>query len=139
MRNDYSFGITPLRRLEGRWEVLIVKHRLGNHYGFPKGHPNPGETAKNCAIRELLEETGLSITRMLSNTPFWESYQFFVQGEKIVKTVAYFPAEVTGTLVLQEVEIAAAKWVLLEEAASYLTFPQSKQMSLDLLQLTESI
>jgi len=137
MRNDHSFGITPLRRGRDGWEVLLVKHRHGNHFCFPKGHPFPGETAKACAVRELFEETGLSVVTILSNTPFWESYYFFVNRERVYKTVAYFPAEVQGSLLLQESEISAAQWIILHEAIFLVTFPQAKSICNQLMHMME--
>lgn len=42
-------------------EVLLVKGRLSKKWSFPKGHCKRQETDLECAARELLEETGLSI------------------------------------------------------------------------------
>ena len=47
--------------------VLLVKHKeyaehLTNWYGFPGGHIDEGETAKEAAGRELTEETGLVVS-----------------------------------------------------------------------------
>jgi 8-oxo-dGTP diphosphatase len=40
-------------------EVILVKGRKSNKWSFPKGHKERGETALECAKRELEEETGL--------------------------------------------------------------------------------
>lgn len=42
-------------------KVLLVQSR-GNFWGLPKGTIQSGETEIECAIREVKEETGLSIT-----------------------------------------------------------------------------
>ena len=39
--------------------VLIVKGRRSGKWSFPKGHLESGESALECATRELLEETGI--------------------------------------------------------------------------------
>lgn len=41
-------------------KVLIVQSR-GHLWGLPKGTVKPQETEKNCAIREVFEETGLIV------------------------------------------------------------------------------
>lgn len=41
-------------------EILLVKNDRGN-WGIPKGGLEPGESYKQCAFRELKEETGIDI------------------------------------------------------------------------------
>lgn len=129
MRTENSFGIIPLHKSNGHWEVLLVQHRLGRHLGFPKGHAIQGEHPQESAIRELLEETGLSVSKLLPEMVFHESYTFFAHGIKVHKTVTYFAAEVSGSLLLQEAEISMAKWVPLSQAPSMLSFPQAQEIA----------
>ena len=42
--------------------VLLIRNRRSAHWGFPKGHIEPGETQHETAIRETKEETGLDIS-----------------------------------------------------------------------------
>ena len=41
--------------------VLVVKGRRSGKWSFPKGHKLRAETYINCALRETLEETGVSL------------------------------------------------------------------------------
>ena len=125
---EKSYGIIPLRQENGVWQVLLILHQGGRHWAFPKGHGNAGETALDSATRELKEETGLDIQKLLQDSPLVERYQFHRKHEVVVKTVQYFPALVSGELKLQAEEIRDAKWVPLKEAASHLTFKESKEM-----------
>ena len=43
-------------------KVLLVKGRHSGKWSFPKGHPNEGEAAFDCARRETLEETGYEMS-----------------------------------------------------------------------------
>jgi len=43
-------------RVEGGW--LFVKHRERGGFEMPAGHPEPGESSEEAAVRELSEETG---------------------------------------------------------------------------------
>ena len=40
-------------------EVLLVHRPRYDDWTFPKGKAEPGETDEDCALREVLEETGL--------------------------------------------------------------------------------
>ncbi len=42
-------------------EAFLIQHVNGKHWGFPKGHPEEGESFEQIAVRELFEETGLQI------------------------------------------------------------------------------
>ncbi len=128
---DNSFGIIPRQKKE-EWMVLLILHQKGTHWAFPKGHGCPGETPLESACRELKEETGLDVERVLFEKPLKEQYYFHRKGERVCKTVLYYAAEVKGTLALQEEEIRDSKWVLLKEAAAHLTFAEARAMSAEL-------
>ena len=128
MRIDTSYGIIPLRKREGDWEVFLVQLHQG-HWGFPKGHADsPKEKPKEAACRELLEETGLRVEKYLSELSLQETYMFMFQKELIKKTVHYFLAEVIGEIYLQAEEIADGKWVSVAKASDHLTFSEGKKM-----------
>lgn len=119
--HDVSFGVIPLRRLGGKWQVMMVQLHAG-HWGFPKGHPNPGEIPVDCAERELREETGLRVVHWLDWPPESESYVFTHERRLIHKTVTYFAAEVKGELVSDPEELADARWVEIGQSEALATF-----------------
>ena len=132
---EHSFGVIPLKKENDVWMVLVILHQGGKHWAFPKGHGNSGESPLESAIRELYEETGLEIERLLKDLPLTEKYKFHRKRDVIWKYVAYFPAVVKGTLLLQQAEISDAKWVPLEDAVKYLTYKEARQMCLEILGL----
>jgi len=123
---DESFGIIPLKQEGGHWKVLIILHKSGHHWGFPKGHSNPDETPQEAAERELKEETGLHIVSLLLEKPLIETYNFRIKQKMVRKRVLFFPALVEGQLQLQEEEIREAKWLSFQEAADELSFKEAK-------------
>ncbi len=128
MPRETSYGIIPLRKQTGEWKVLLVQHKKGAFWAFPKGHPEPNETPLEAAVRELFEETGLKIKHLLRETPFQEVYTF-ARGEQLIqKQVFYFLAEVEGQVTLQPSEIYDSRWVKVAEAATFITFPESQRI-----------
>jgi bis(5'-nucleosidyl)-tetraphosphatase len=125
---EASFGIIPLMQMDGIWKVLLILHKGGRHWAFPKGRSNPGETPLESAKRELKEETGLEVEKLLQDEPLSERYEFRRKSEIVIKTVQYFPALVHGEVRLQPEEIQDAKWVPLKEAVRHLTFREAKEM-----------
>ncbi len=124
---ESSFGIIPLQKTaKGSVQVLLIFHKGGKHWSFPKGRKDPGETDLETALRELKEETGLDVEKLLSDTPYMESYTFYKFQEKVLKTVSYYPAFVTGELKLQPEEILDARWLPIGEAINHLTFKEAK-------------
>jgi 8-oxo-dGTP pyrophosphatase MutT (NUDIX family) len=128
MKQEHSCGVVPLKKEGSNIYVLLIVHKGGKHWGFPKGHKDPGESDQQTAERELREETGLVISRFLSKKPYIETYTFYKFHQKIHKKVSYFPAFVEGDLVLQLDEIIDSRWILIDQAEQHLTFKEAKEI-----------
>ena len=61
MKKEKSCGAVVYRQGETGVEVLIIKHKNGGHWAFPKGHVEKKETEPETALREIKEETGLKV------------------------------------------------------------------------------
>lgn len=123
---EFSYGIIPLSKQGKKWKVLLIQHSRAKYWGFPKGHPELGETPKESATRELFEETHLTIVRFFSDAPIEEHYHYTLHGQLINKTVYLFTAEVEGELKLQKEEISDARWFTIEEGLQKLTYETDK-------------
>lgn len=90
---------------------LILLGAESNKWGFPKGARKQSETAKQCAIREALEEAKIEVE--LSGQEF-----VFYPGNGYNKITLFVANKYTmpkGEIIVQESEISAYKWVTLEE------------------------
>ena len=138
-KNEESFGVVPFSKASGRWEVFLIQHQRGRHWGFPKGHPEAGETPKQSALRELKEETNLDVIRFFQEEPFEEQYTFTAEGRRINKKVSYFVAEVGGTVILQEKEIQSGIWVPFPEAIKKVTHQEGKKILLQVEKILPNV
>jgi bis(5'-nucleosidyl)-tetraphosphatase len=135
---DEAFGIVPIDRQPDGDRFLLIQHWAG-HWGFPKGHAEPGETPQQAASREFEEETGIRAYTVLERS-FSESYQFQREGKTFEKTVVYFPAFVQSAEVnCQEQEIQAFAWLPYDAAFEKITFPPSKQLLQQVKTLLEQV
>ena len=57
MRQVTSCGVILFRR-QPELQFLLMRH--AHRWDLPKGHIEPGESDEQCALREFVEETGLS-------------------------------------------------------------------------------
>ena len=126
---DQSYGVVPLRKVNGEWNVLLIQHGSAKYWGFPKGHAEEGESPVEAAVRELKEETDLDVVRLLSESVLEEHYQFTWRGKRISKTVWFFVAEVTGEVKLQAAEVSDSRWVSLASAEEHLTYDTDKSIA----------
>lgn len=136
---EASFGIVPIARLnganQGGHQFLLVQHRAG-HWGFPKGHAEPGETPLETACREFEEETGIQAYRVSDSPPLVEVYSLIKKQREIQKTVTYFVAWVQSMQVVpQEKEIQGYLWLPYEAALTQINFEQSQQILRQVQQL----
>lgn len=128
---ESSCGAVVYRMEQGRRKFLLIRNRRSAHWGFPKGHVEPGETNEQTAIREVLEETGLHI-KILPD--FVKKSDYTIQG-KIEKSVQIFLArteEINYTL--QEEEIEECGWFSYEKALNVLNYDNDKTILNDAMQ-----
>ena len=135
MKHVESFGIIPIRREGEEYQVLLILHREGNHWGFPKGKADSGEEPVETACRELKEETNLDVKEIIHTPALEEHYQFQHKREQIFKLAQYFPAIVEGVLKCQEEEIRDARWFTFSEALEQLSFKGARHLLRETMRL----
>jgi 8-oxo-dGTP pyrophosphatase MutT (NUDIX family) len=118
VRGTDCIVIVPTRRAAGGAQVLAL----------PKGHPEPGESAADAALREVREEAGVETTlrEKLGDVRYW--YQR--DGVRIAKTVAFFLLDyVSGEPDDHDHEVEYARWIGLDEAARSLSYKGERDMA----------
>jgi 8-oxo-dGTP pyrophosphatase MutT (NUDIX family) len=106
-------------RFVGSVPQLVVgrrKRERDAHLDPAQGHADPGETLEETALREVCEETGLTV-RILSPLDAI-NYTFVQRGTRIHKTVHYFMMEPTGGgFESHDHEFEEVRWISFDEAA----------------------
>lgn len=117
-------GGIPVRLSPDGWREVAVVHRpTRGDWTFPKGKLEPGEEFEACALREVLEETGLvcRIGRFIGHTEYRDR-------KDRPKVVAYWVMEpVAGEFRLNE-EVDEVRWVDLGSAAQLLSYERDREL-----------
>ena len=107
----------------GQLQVAICGLRYPESWRLPKGTPDPGETQRQTALREVREETGLNVEpqEYIDNIDYWfVRAQDGVRCHKVVHF--YLMKPVGGDLDSHDHEFDFVKWAPVEEACESLTY-----------------
>ncbi len=126
MKHEKSCGGLIYRERDGRTELLLLKHRCGGHWSFPKGHMESGETEMQTALREIREETGLTV---FLRDGFREAVEYSPKPG-VKKQVVYFIGFTLNesTLHPQEEEVSEITWMEIDRAYDMVTFRNDKNL-----------
>lgn len=120
---ESSCGAVVFRYENNVRKYLLIRNKRSAHWGFPKGHIEPGETDEETALREVLEETGLHIEIVPG---FVKKSDYTIQG-KIEKSVSIFLAKTKDTRYkLQVEEIEECGWFDFNSAQRTLNYENDK-------------
>lgn len=120
---ETSCGAVIFRQEETEKKFLLIRNKRSAHWGFPKGHIEPGETKEETAIREVFEETGLHVEILPG---FIKNSEYTIQG-KIEKSVSIFLAKTEETEYrIQEEEIEECGWYTFSQALKILNYDNDK-------------
>ncbi len=125
MKHEKSCGALVYRVQDNNTELLLIKHRLGGHWSFPKGHVEPGESERQTALREVKEETGLDIEL---KSGFRESVQYCPRPNLRKKVVYFIGEALTSDVRRQEEEIIDTMWVPISAAEEVVTYENDKNL-----------
>ena len=129
-------AVVYTKNKNGIIEYLLIKHKNGGHWSFPKGHMEAGETESETAVREILEETGLKVN-IDHNFRFEMEYS---PKPRILKKVVYFVAETKNReIVCQIEEVIGSMWVEYESASQKLIHIESIKLMVEAKKYIEGL
>ena len=112
MREVMSTGFLVMRR-QPRVSFLLLKHP--DRWDLPKGHVDSGETAPECALRELHEETGITAEQISIVEGFEFQLTYPVPdrrepGEMAQKSLVIYLAWLEGPVEVKVTEHGSSCW-----------------------------
>lgn len=127
MKTERSCGAVVFTRGAGIIQYVIIQSREGI-FGFPKGRMEAGETEEETALREIKEETGLSVS-LLDGFKTEDAHPFTRDETPIMKHITYFLAEYHDqTPVPQESELMQVRLMQYEAAMEAFQYDSSKRI-----------
>jgi dATP pyrophosphohydrolase len=113
----------------GAWRVLVLQRaasgtRCPLAWETVHGHMEDGETPEQAAVREVAEETGLTIERLYNVT----TQAFYLHAVGAVQVAVVFCAFVSNARPPQlGPEHGTAEWLDLDEARTRLAWPRERE------------
>jgi 8-oxo-dGTP pyrophosphatase MutT (NUDIX family) len=95
-------------------------------WALPKGHLDGNETPLEAAAREVREETGVEVEPIEELGEIRYTYER--GGNEVFKRVIFYLFEYRGGELAHDDEIAAVRWMPLQEAAHALTHAGEREM-----------
>lgn len=93
-------------------EFLLMRH--ADRWDLPKGHVDPGETEMQCALRELIEETGIAEDDIEPVEGFRFTLEYPVNnkrtGQPEDKTLVVFLARLVRDVAINPTEHPGYQW-----------------------------
>jgi len=131
---EISAGGVLVRVVRGRPMVAAIRPRgkPAGVWALPKGLVDPGESPAETALREVLEETGVTgrLVQKLGDV----KYVYSRGGDRIFKIVSFYLLRAGRGRIgeideAMRLEVAEARWLPLEEAPRLLAYRGEREMA----------
>ncbi len=134
MKKEKSCGAVVYREGEQGPEILLIQHKNGGHWAFPKGHVEKKETEAETALREIKEETGLKVDLC---TEFRKTVTYSPKPN-VMKDVIYFAGKTKKKEAkAQPEEVLEIRWESPAAALSLVTYATDREVLQAFLQFLE--
>jgi 8-oxo-dGTP pyrophosphatase MutT (NUDIX family) len=152
MVREISAGGVVLRKRNEEWWMAAIEtpadaertvidrtgpaaRKLKPVLALPKGLVDPEEKAIEAAVREVYEETGVTAEVVAKLTDIKYVYsRTWGDGQRVFKIVSFYlmryrSGRIDHIAPEMRIEVARARWVLLEDAPKLLAYKGEKQMA----------
>lgn len=121
MRHEVSCGGVVFNNNK----VLLIKNKKSEHWSFPKGHMEPGESRIMTAQREIFEETNVKVFIKYNVSCTIQYFPTFNVSKKVTYFLAFYQS---GELKAQEEEISDIGWFDINDALLQITYKAEEKV-----------
>ena len=125
MKKEKSCGAIVFYLKDNKEQILLIKHSNSGHWSFPKGHVEAEETEVKTAVREIKEETGVSVN---IDTLFREVVTYSPKKDVIKDVVYFFATTDNYDTRNQEEEVSEVRWVDIDKALGSVSYKNDKEL-----------
>jgi len=154
MIREFSAGGVVLRRVSDAWHIAVIEpQKEGSEnsvetskpvLALPKGLIDPGEKPEQTAVREVLEETGITaaLIRKLTDTKY-VYVRSWGDKQRVFKIVSFYllryqSGRIDDVTPEMRVEVKRALWLPLDEAPRKLAYGGERQVARKAQEFVES-
>ena len=119
-------GVVWRPAADGGVEIVLVHRPRYDDWSLPKGKVDDGETWLATAVREVAEETGLTVEvgALLGDV----AYPVRRRGRTVTKVVRYWALRATGGAFTPNEEVDELRWLPPAAAADLLTYDLDREV-----------
>jgi len=157
MIREFSAGGVVLRRISDAWHIAVIEpQKEGSEnsvetskpaksvLALPKGLIDPGEKPEQTALREVLEETGITaaLIRKLTDTKY-VYVRSWGDKQRVFKIVSFYllryqSGRIDDVTPEMRIEVKRALWLPLDEAPRKLAYGGERQVARKAQEFVES-
>ena len=127
MFDERSAGILLFREDSGK-KMFLLLHYPSGHWDFIKGRIEKNESLKQAALREAMEETGITDIEFFEGFEEKIQYSYQFGGKEVRKEVVFFLAKTKTADVKISHEHLDYIWLEFNEAIQKTTYQNAKNL-----------
>jgi 8-oxo-dGTP diphosphatase len=124
----YAAGAVCWRLIDGKMHVLVIHRTVHGDVTIPRARWIPESHSPGTAVREINEETGLSVALGVRSASRTTGCQRPRQDRALLGGRSTEQAILRSTFVPNG-EVAALEWVTIKRARTYLSYPAMSRSS----------